>query len=350
MALEGSLKEFGLADILQLIYLQKKSGTLTLSGHIDTVRLMFYEGNVVSVESRKRADESRVGRVLVKKGLIKESDLASVLEEQKTSGSRIGDVLLKRGLVGKEEISEILIAQMTETVGQLFSWKEGIYRFEQQTVAVSKDLSIMLDTQHLLIDSLRIIDEWSVVQGKITLDTIFRGTGKTVDSLNPDEEAMLRFIDGENDVSLIIGLSDMDDLQASKALLSLMEKGVIEPAEVLPVTEEVLITPPKVGYAFFAKILPIVVLMTSLILSVIAFTSHKGDSFNSLRTIKDVDGLRFLAEVYKYKNSNYPQHLNQIGNMLDKWGRPYIYKVENENIIIFSAGPDGRAGTEDDVY
>ena len=30
MALEGSLKDFGLADIFQLIYVQKKTGTLKM--------------------------------------------------------------------------------------------------------------------------------------------------------------------------------------------------------------------------------------------------------------------------------------------------------------------------------
>jgi len=32
MALEGSLKDFGLADILQLIYFQRKTGVLVLDG------------------------------------------------------------------------------------------------------------------------------------------------------------------------------------------------------------------------------------------------------------------------------------------------------------------------------
>ena len=35
MALEGSLREFGLADILQLLYFQRKTGVLVLEGRMD---------------------------------------------------------------------------------------------------------------------------------------------------------------------------------------------------------------------------------------------------------------------------------------------------------------------------
>jgi hypothetical protein len=38
MALEGLLQEFGLADILQLIYFQKKTGVLNISEVPEAVR------------------------------------------------------------------------------------------------------------------------------------------------------------------------------------------------------------------------------------------------------------------------------------------------------------------------
>ncbi len=72
MALEGSLTDFGLADILQLIYFQKKTGNLTLTGRMDRFRLQFVDGNIVSAESQKRLEEGRLGRILFKKGLLRE--------------------------------------------------------------------------------------------------------------------------------------------------------------------------------------------------------------------------------------------------------------------------------------
>jgi hypothetical protein len=362
MALEGSLRDFGLADILQLIYFQKKTGILALSGELDRIRIMFYEGNVVSAESRKRVEENRFGKILLKRGVIREEDLRASLEEQKTTGIRLGDLLLKNGLVKKEDIRDTLISQMTETVVQLFSWKEGTYEFQGQQVALSQDIPITLDTQHLLMEGLRVLDEWSLVEGKITLDTIFAKTGKTEASLTDAEESILNFVDGENDVSIIIGLSGVDDFEASKVLVSLMEREIIEPVTVSSVVAEAVSVLPEAKERAFLRALYPVIFILVIVFSVMAASfqetwSHKGiaafwygDSLKRAVTLKNIDGLRFMAEAFRFRNGSYPASLVQIGDARDAWGRPYFYSVENGSVIIVSAGQDGKMGTADDIY
>jgi hypothetical protein len=362
MALEGSLKDFGLADILQLIYFQKKTGILVLSGKMDRVRLTFYEGNVTSAESRKRVEESRFGKILVKKGVIKEEDLKASLEEQKKTGVRLGDIFLKNGLVKKEDIRDTLVSQMTETVVQLFSWKEGTYEFQAQQVTVSQDIPVTLDTQHLLMEGLRVLDEWSLVEGKITLDTVFEKTGKTEASFSHAEESILKFVDGENDVSIVIDLSGVNDFEASKVLVSLMERDIIEPVTASPVADELVTALPEAEERAFAGVLYAVVFVLAIVFSLIAASfqqewSHKGiaafwggDPLKRAVTLKKMDGLRFMAEAYELRNGSYPASLGQIGDATDAWGRPYSYSVEHGSVIILSAGPDGKPGTADDVF
>jgi hypothetical protein len=361
MALEGSLRDFGLADILQLIYFQKKSGVLTLSGK-DRVRLMFSGGNIVAAESRKRVEESRIGKILLKKGIIKEEDLKSSLEEQKVSGARIGDILLKRGLVEKSAIEDTLMSQMTDTVVQLFSWKEGTYEFQSQPVTQSKDMPIVLDTEHILMDGLRIIDEWSLVEGKVTLDTVFRRTDVTIPDITDKEENILKFVDGENDVSIIIDLSGSEDFEASKILASLMDRGLVEPVHVHPAASEVIAERPVVREGSLAKLFSPAVAVLALVISLaVAISQGAGlqsslaalwstDSSSRPKAVRDLVELRFKAEVYKYKNGSYPADIDLISKRKDPWGRPYVYYVSDEGLVILSAGPDGKTGTADDVY
>lgn len=362
MALEGSLKDFGLADILQLIYFQKKSGILSLSGHKDKVQLVFSGGNVVSAESRKRMEDNRLGKILLKKGLIKGEDLKSALEEQKKTGARVGDVFLRKGQVKKEDLNETLSLQMTETVVQLFAWKEGTYEFQTQEVEVDKDLGVTLDTQHLLMEGLRIVDEWAVAEGKITPDTVFTITGKTDPALTTEEETILHFVDGENDVRIIIDLSGMEDFQASKIFLSLLERKIIEPMKAHPVKAEKAAIPVVHRQRSLARFFVPAALCVALIISLVAavfqgagtqrgpFLPWIGDSLGRLRTVGTIEELRFMAEVHKYKNGSYPSQINQIGDVRDAWGRPFVYSVESGNLMILSAGPDGKAGTADDLY
>lgn len=361
MALEGSIKDFGLADIFQLIYFQKKTGILSLSGRNDRITLTFYEGNTIYAESLKRTEENRLGRILFKKGFIKEDDLRAALEEQKTTGVKLGDIFLKKGLIEKAAILETLTSQLTETVIQLFSWKSGTYEFQQQSVSFNKDMPISLDTQHLLMEGMRVIDEWSLIEGKITLDTVFKRTDKAEHNLTTEEKDILEFIDGENDVSIIIELSRMDDVQISKALLELSDKGIIEPLKVSLVEEE------AVTYAAAAerpvnKFLPLAVFIFAMIISLAATIFIKtglqnglsalwgGNSFKKIKTTEEIEKLRFMAEASKLKNGAYPLRLSEMGDDKDPWGRPYVYKTENDILMIISSGPDGKTGTSDDVY
>jgi hypothetical protein len=361
MALEGSLRDFGLADILQLIYFQKKTGILSLEGQNDRVSLMFSEGNVVSAESRRRIEDNRIGKILLKKGLIKDDDLRTSLEEQKTTGVRLGDIFLKQGLVRKEDIEETLVSQMKETVVQLFSWKEGTYQFQTGMVSPNREMPVTLDTQHLLMDGLRIIDEWSLVEGKVTLDTVFRKTGLTEPVMSGAEESILKFVDGESEVSIIIELGGVDNFEATKVLASLMERGIIEPVTTSPATVTQTALPAEAERASTAAIYPVLFLVALMVLLAVAGLQETwsgrgpamflgGDSLKRVKTVRDVDGLRFMAEAYKYRNGSYPGRLEQIGDARDAWGRPYSYRVESDTLIILSAGPDGEVGTEDDIY
>ena len=83
MALEGTIRDFGLADILQLIGIQRKTGELTLDDGDDQVTVKFLDGNVVGADTRKRTVEDLLGAVLVSTGRITEGQLQEALRTQK---------------------------------------------------------------------------------------------------------------------------------------------------------------------------------------------------------------------------------------------------------------------------
>ena len=67
MALQGTLKDFGLGDIFQLIGIQRKTGILTLVGSEDTVTVKFLEGQVVGADTKRRSVEELLGAPSPKK-------------------------------------------------------------------------------------------------------------------------------------------------------------------------------------------------------------------------------------------------------------------------------------------
>jgi hypothetical protein len=349
MALEGSLKDFGLADILQLIYFQRKTGVLMLDGRMDRIRLLFIEGNIAGAESRRRIEANRLGKVLVKKGLMEEKDLQSVLEEQRGSNVKIGNILVKRGIVDKEHILEILTGQIKETVVQIFVWKQGTYEFTPQAVPVDKELPISIDTQHLLMEGLRIVDEWSLIEGKLTLDTVFTRKAGDITGLTEEEEDILSLVDGENDVSTIVDITARDDFFVSKTLISLMEKGVIEQKVVAPVFIEaapVEVKKPVLSFRF----MPVIAIVVSFLLSLLPVFLGGDNIFKSFSTSEAISDLRFKIEAYKFEHGSYPETLDAVSRNLDSWGDPYVYMQNGYTFIVMSKGADGKEGTKDDIY
>ena len=68
MALQGSLRDFSIADILQLIALQKKTGLLTLKSSDDTVTLGFseslFEVAAAAVTAAGGTDKAKIAAAL----------------------------------------------------------------------------------------------------------------------------------------------------------------------------------------------------------------------------------------------------------------------------------------------
>ena len=93
MALEGTFKDFHVADIVQLIGLQRKTGVLTLEGEEDTLSLTFQDGAVVWVQSTRVPWEQRLTGPLLARGLLKPAQLQEALSLQKETGKKLHLVL-----------------------------------------------------------------------------------------------------------------------------------------------------------------------------------------------------------------------------------------------------------------
>ena len=130
MAFKGTLKDFKVPDILQLISLQKKTGILTFTSSDGFITLIFQTGFIVGVDSFPKKLEMRVGSVLVKQDYISDEMLQRALAIQKRTNQKIGEILLGMGLIGKDTIQESLKTQAVEIVLSLFKWKKVEYNLK----------------------------------------------------------------------------------------------------------------------------------------------------------------------------------------------------------------------------
>src|SRR5437016_13896099 len=97
MALSGTLKDFGIADILQLIGHQTKTGRLTLKTGTEEVEVFFIDGNVVFASERQRNSKNLLGNLLLRADLLSKEQLDEALSVQQRTLKRLGDILVEGG-------------------------------------------------------------------------------------------------------------------------------------------------------------------------------------------------------------------------------------------------------------
>ncbi len=254
MAFKGTLREFKVPDILQLISLQKKSGILTFNSPEGFITILFEDGLVVGIDAFPKKLEMRVGSVLVKQEVISEEMLQRALSIQKRTGQKVGEILVGMGLIDEGTVPVALKTQAVQIVLSLFTWKKGEYNFKvmDQLDASMRTLD-PLPTDNLIMEGVQMLDEWPLIKRvipseeivfeainlgaiKVTLvseydDEPERNQTTGTVSLSETEVSLLKHINGKNRVRDLVEMGLFTEYKIYKNLFNLVNKGMIRTCE-----------------------------------------------------------------------------------------------------------------------
>ncbi|MBI5509161.1 MAG: DUF4388 domain-containing protein [Deltaproteobacteria bacterium] len=269
MALRGTLKDFGIADIFQLIGHQGKTGTLKVHHRDQEVTVLFHTGNVVRAESSTRQKRELLGSMLVRAEVVREEQLTAALETQKKTLKRLGDILVSSGALDHKTLRTFARLQTTETIYRLFLWDGGSYEFAQAEVVVFEDTD-PIRSENLLMEGFRQVDEWPVIRRRISgygikfekledldaltasaaahpapaagggddlgLDAAFGDLGggssggdPRLKNVGQNERIVYHLITPDRDVQKIIDLSRLGEFETCKALVTLIDAAIVAP-------------------------------------------------------------------------------------------------------------------------
>src|SRR5438552_7640317 len=259
MALEGTIKDFGLPDIFQLIGLQRKTGLLTLKNEKDQVTVVFENGMVVNADSSTKRLEDRLGNVLVKQGKLSKERLEDALNTQKQTLQRLGHVLTTQSYITVKDLKDAINVQVSQIVFKVFRWRDGEYHFEPtESVDYDRENFSPLSADFILMEGIRMVDEWPIIEKKIpSMDIVFKpavdphsievGGGAEAESmggvtpepkrvaasssskirLTPEEERIFRKVDGARTVQAIIDSVGMSEFDTCRMLFDLLNRNLI---------------------------------------------------------------------------------------------------------------------------
>jgi hypothetical protein len=263
MALKGTLKDFGIADIFQLISHQSKTGVLHLASKDQEVRILFSSGDVVRAESATRNKKDLIGAMLVRAEVIGDAQLEQSLGIQKRTLKRLGDILVEHGFISRGDLREFAHLQTTETVYKLFNWETGTYVFETEDVSYDPATVDPIRSENVLMEGFRMVDEWPMIRKKIgsygmtfvkakefdtgePADAKPAGEADEVDdafnemlsedkpkkkrpkSIGANEEKVFGLIVDDRDVQKLIDLSRLGEFETCKSLYNLLSEGYLK--------------------------------------------------------------------------------------------------------------------------
>jgi hypothetical protein len=132
LSLSGNFQETCLADVLEVLRLQKATGTLVCrcSGTEKSVHVQ--QGKIIFAASTDPQD--RLGEILVKSGKLRQDHLDAVLQlHRKNAGlKKIGALLVENGFVSPKDLFNGLKLQVKGIIHGLFLRDDGEYRFEER--------------------------------------------------------------------------------------------------------------------------------------------------------------------------------------------------------------------------
>jgi len=234
--LRGDLSSFSLGEIFQSLAINNHTGTLKIVSANRTEKLIFFSQGEISLFSHGSAEGLRIGEVLVRNGALTNDDLRKALAEQKKTKELLGRLLMRSGLIDEDDIRGALRTKIQEEVYDLFLWTEGVFEFhmgscpEELFDEMQKSVSVSINTNSVIMEGLRRLDEWQVLNAKIqTFDEIFIHTDEPPEELAGYGPVIHELIDGVSSVAELFPRCHITRFGLCSTLVKLWGSGHIRP-------------------------------------------------------------------------------------------------------------------------
>lgn len=233
MALKGNLRDFSVTQLLNLINLARKTGTLTLEGPDAIAWVSFREGKLIYAQIGNE-DGSLTG-ILTKAGSISARQ-AKIIRTHATekSDKELGLLLINAGYLSQQDILTSLREYILEIVYQLFTWIEGLFRFDANVLPPDEAITIRLDLENIIMEGTRHLQEFELLKEEIPnlemgLTFVERPDANIRDvQLTVEEWKVVSYINPKNTIRQIAKANKMNELEIRRIVYGLLQAGLVE--------------------------------------------------------------------------------------------------------------------------
>jgi len=234
MALKGNLRDFTITQLLNLIHLARKTGTLIIEGPTDIARVAFRDGKLSFAQYGE--EDTSLASILFRNNGISQSQYRILKERAaQIADKELGLLLINAGYLGQEEILSSLQKYYIAVVRRLFTWVEGLFRFVQEAgFPGSGVITVKVDLENLIIEGSRQLREWEQLHDEIpSLEMALKftdrpGTDLKNINLSLEEWRVVSYVNPRNTMNQIARTVKLNDLEIRRVVYSLLQAGLVD--------------------------------------------------------------------------------------------------------------------------
>ncbi len=233
MALKGNLKDFTITQLLNLVNLARKTGTLVIEGSGDIARLIFRDGKLAYAQYGQ--EENALASILQRSNKINATQYR-ILKERAANmtDKELGLLLVNAGYLTQADIIESLQVYCADVVRRLFTWVDGFFHFDGEGELPEDRILVRIDLENLIVEGSRQLRELEQLQEEIpSLDMALKftdrpGTNIRNVNLSVQEWRVVSHVNPKNTMRQIARFAKMNDLEIRRVVYSLLQAGLVE--------------------------------------------------------------------------------------------------------------------------
>jgi hypothetical protein len=163
--LRGSLSEFGLVEILQMLGLSHMSGVLYLRQVHRWTAIIYLSDGAIAACADLHTEALTIGDVLQQLNMATPEQIERAYARQLADplGKRLGEILVDMHAITPEQLYEALRTQVLWMVRELARWKQGSYEFLPGQMLAGQTGPDLLDVTRATMEILRYTQEWEAM-------------------------------------------------------------------------------------------------------------------------------------------------------------------------------------------
>lgn len=250
MPLQGNLRDFSTTQLLNLVNLSNKTGTLVIYEGVRTgqkdanqrekmtpgkerARIAFKVGKLIA--AALSGQDSSLVAVLNKAGKLSNEQAKIIRQRAKdVSDKAVALLLINADYVSKVDVVNAIQQHTLDVVYNLLSWREGPFYFEDNALPGSDRILVPIDLENIIMEGSRQVEEIDQLTAHLpNLDLALRFPDNAREKfkgmhLSVEEWRIVSFINGKNTIRQIARANNMSEVQIRRIIYGLEQAGLIQ--------------------------------------------------------------------------------------------------------------------------